>query len=352
MTIHRNRKISNWFVKLSIIMISFIGLFPLSAQAEEGTLKFHVTPEFPKSQIEDSTSYFDLKMNVGETETLTLKLQNAGSEPVKVQITPHTAYTNVNGVVEYGKDAEVPDSTLIYSVEELIETPDIIELAGNEAKTVTLNLQMPDEEFEGLLAGGLRIAEVTEESEVEDTGEGVAIKNEFVYIIGVVLRNDRTSVQPDLELLDVFADQLNARNVISATIQNFTPTFVNRLAVEATVQREGETEVLYEAHQEQMQMAPNSYFDFPISLEGDRFRSGTYVLNMTARSGEHEWTWSETFTIDADQARRLNREDVTIDTSMNWWMIGALILLIAVIILVVILLVKRKKKPKKRKKTK
>ncbi|MDA9471613.1 putative cell wall surface anchor family protein [Enterococcus sp. 5H] len=283
---------------------------------------------------------------------MTLKLQNAGSEPVKVQITPHTAYTNVNGVVEYGKDAEVPDSTLIYSVEELIETPDIIELAGNEAKTVTLNLQMPDEEFEGLLAGGLRIAEVTEESEVEDTGEGVAIKNEFVYIIGVVLRNDRTSVQPDLELLDVFADQLNARNVISATIQNFTPTFVNRLAVEATVQREGETEVLYEAHQEQMQMAPNSYFDFPISLEGDRFRSGTYVLNMTARSGEHEWTWSETFTIDADQARRLNREDVTIDTSMNWWMIGALILLIAVIILVVILLVKRKKKPKKRKKTK
>lgn len=352
MKIHRNQKIHNWLVKLVVVIISFFMLFPASARAEEGSLNFHVTPEFPDSQIEGSTSYFDLNLKAGETDTLTLKLQNAGSEPIKVQITPHTAYTNVNGVVEYGKDAEVPDSTLIYSVDELIEIPDIIELAGNESKTVTLNLHMPDEEFEGLLAGGLRIIEFTEESEIEDNGEGVAIKNEFAYIIGVVLSNDRSSVQPDLELLDVFADQLNARNVISATIQNFTPTFVNRLSVEATVQREDETEVLYKANQEQMQMAPNSHFDFPISLEGDRFRSGTYVLNMTARSGEHEWTWSETFTIDADQARRLNREDVTIDTSMNWWMIGALILLIAVIILVVILLVKRKKKPKKRKKAK
>ncbi|NAE15677.1 DUF3324 domain-containing protein, partial [Enterococcus mundtii] len=174
-------------------------------------------------------------------------------------------------------------------------------------------------------------------------GEGVAIKNEFAHVVGVVVSNTRDSVQPELELLDVFADQLNYRNVISATLQNFTPTFVNQLAVEATVKRAGENEVLYKAEKEMMQMAPNSNFNFPISLEGDRFRSGNYVLELTAKSGENEWSWTREFTIEADEARKLNREDVMIDSGVNWWMIGAIILLILMLGLVLYLMWQKKR---------
>jgi uncharacterized protein YdhG (YjbR/CyaY superfamily) len=317
---------NNWWY---FSLVSFLLLlFPSIVQAEE-TLSFYVTPEFPESQIEESTSYFDLNLDAGETETLALKLQNASSEPIQVQVTPHTAYTNVHGVVEYGKDAQEPDNSLMYSLDELIDPSGVIELAGNETKTIAVPLHMPEELFEGFLAGGLRITEVKEEQEETISNEeGVAIKNEFAYVVGIVVSNSRYSVQPDLDLLAVFADQLNYRNVISATIQNFTPTFVNRMAVEATVQRVGEDEVLYEASEEMMQMAPNSHFDFPISLEGDRFQNGEYVLHLKATSGEEEWTWKQTFTIDADEARALNRADVTIDASLNWWMIGSIILIL------------------------
>lgn len=300
----------------------------MNGYADGETLSFYVTPEFPESQVEGSTSYFDLNLSAGETETLTLKLQNASSEAIQVQVTPHTAYTNVHGVVEYGKDAQEPDSSLSYSIDELISPSKLIELAGNETKRITLPLHMPEESFEGFLAGGLRIAEVKEEqTEEQSNEEGVAIKNEFAYVIGVVVSNSRNSVQPGLDLLDVFADQLNYRNVISATIQNFTPAFVNRLAVEATIQRVGESDVLYSADEEMMQMAPNSHFHFPISLEGDHFQSGEYVLNLKATSGEEEWVWEQTFTIEGNEARALNRADVTIDTSTNWWMIGFLVLI-------------------------
>ncbi|MEC5340946.1 DUF916 and DUF3324 domain-containing protein [Enterococcus casseliflavus] len=319
-------------------------LFPSIVQAEE-TLSFYVTPEFPESQIEESTSYFDLNLDAGETETLALKLQNASSEPIQVQVTPHTAYTNVHGVVEYGKDAQEPDNSLMYSLDELIDPSGVIELAGNETKTIAVPLHMPEELFEGFLAGGLRITEVKEEQEETISNEeGVAIKNEFAYVVGIVVSNSRYSVQPDLDLLAVFADQLNYRNVISATIQNFTPTFVNRMAVEATVQRVGEDEVLYEASEEMMQMAPNSHFDFPISLEGDRFQNGEYVLHLKATSGEEEWTWKQTFTIDADEARALNRADVTIDASLNWWMIGSIILILLLSGLILYLIIQKKKK--------
>ncbi|MUN75740.1 DUF3324 domain-containing protein, partial [Enterococcus casseliflavus] len=249
-----------------------------------------------------------------------------------------------HGVVEYGKDAQEPDTSLQYSLNELIDPSGVIELAGNETKTITVPLHMPEETFEGFLAGGLRITEVKEEPEESATDkEGVAIKNEFAYVVGVVVSNSRNSVQADLKLLDVFADQLNYRNVISAKIQNFTPTFVNRMAVEATVQRVGEDEVLYEASEEMMQMAPNSNFDFPISLEGDRFQSGEYVLKLKATSGEEEWSWEREFKIETDEARSLNRQDVTIDTSINWWMIGSIILGILLLGVILYLLIQKKK---------
>lgn len=333
-----------WYLPL----VSFLLLlFPSIVQAEE-TLSFYVTPEFPESQIEGSTSYFDLNLAAGETETLALKLQNAISEPIQVQVTPHTAYTNVHGVVEYGKDAQEPDNSLMYSLDELIDPSGVIELAGNETKTITVPLHMPEELFEGFLAGGLRITEVKEEQEETTSNEeGVAIKNEFAYVVGVVVSNSRNAVKPDLELVDVFADQLNYRNVISAKIQNFIPTFVNRLAIDATIQRAGEEEVLYEASDEMMQMAPNSHFDFPISLEGDRFVAGDYLLKMTATSGEEEWSWEREFTIEAETARSFNRADVTIDTNTNWWMIGAISLVILLIAVILYLIIKQRKQAKK-----
>ncbi|MGL9772749.1 DUF916 and DUF3324 domain-containing protein [Enterococcus mundtii] len=327
---------------LLLLLVSLV--VPMRVGAEEGTLNFYVTPEFSDNQKSGNERYFQLTLPPDTIEKLTLKLQNANAEAKKIKITPHTAYTNVMGVVEYGQDAEKADPTLKHSLDELIEQPEIIELGGNETKTVTLDLKMPKEAFEGFLAGGLRIEEVKEDTTEETSdGEGVAIQNEFAYIIGVVVSNNQDAVKPDLELLDVFADQLNYRNVISANLQNFTPTFVNRLEVEATVQKVGEEKILYQASQEQMQMAPNSNFNFPISLEGARFRSGEYLLKMTARSGEDEWQWERKFTIDTDEARALNQQDVTIDTSLNWWLVAAISLIILLLLLIVWLLIKQRR---------
>ncbi|AUJ87111.1 DUF916 and DUF3324 domain-containing protein [Enterococcus sp. CR-Ec1] len=324
---YRKNKIQQAGLVLLMVFVSLLA--PMRVGAEEGTLNFYVTPEFSDNQKAGNERYFQLTLPPDTTEKLTLKLQNANADAKKIKITPHTAYTNVMGVVEYGQDAEKADPTLKHSLDELIEQPEILELGGNETKTVTLDLKMPKEAFEGFLAGGLRVSEVKEDTTEETSdGEGVAIQNEFAYIIGVVVSNKQEAVQPDLDLLDVFADQLNYRNVISANLQNFTSTFVNRLEVEATVQKVGEEEILYQASQEQMQMAPNSNFNFPISLEGNRFRSGEYLLKLKATSGEEEWEWDRKFTIDADEARALNQQDVTIDTGTNWWMIGSIMLLV------------------------
>lgn len=332
-------------MRLVVLIGLFLALLPLAVAADEmSELNFYVRPQLPDSQIENGASgYFDLNIAPGESDRLGLELTNNSEQDITVRLSAHTAYTNVNGVVEYGKEAEEADPTLPASLNELIEVPEDLVLAANESQTVMLPITMPEEAFEGVLAGGIRLEEVLDEETQEQEGEGLAIRNAFSYVVGVVVSNNRSATDPGLDLLDVFADQLNYRNVISAQIQNYTPTFVNRLEVEAAVRAQGQDEVLYEAHQEGMQMAPNSHFNFPISLEGDRFRSGNYVLSLTARSQEEEWTWEHPFTIEADQARRLNQEDVTIDSGINWWVISLILALVLLLGVLGYLIYKQKK---------
>ncbi|EPH91450.1 hypothetical protein D922_02701 [Enterococcus faecalis 06-MB-DW-09] len=338
------KRILNQAVWITIAVVFFLISTILVAADSESELNFYIQPVLPSSQIDGgSTNYFDLNLEAGESDILELEVQNSSNKTITLDVSIHTAFTNVNGIVEYGKDAENPDPTLPESIEELISAPGEVTLAANEKVMLQMPIQMPSENFEGVLAGGIHVQEIPPEEEEDDAEQGVAIKNAFSYVLGVVVSNKRTTVEPDLELIDIFPDQVNYRNVFSATIQNFTPTFVNRLEVEARVREEGTQEVLYEAEKSNMQMAPNSHFSFPIPLDGDRFRSGTYILNMTARSGDEEWEWEETFTVEQDAARSLNRADVTIDSSVNWWMMGTITLLAIVISSSVVILIKRKK---------
>lgn len=334
------------FLVMLYVMIGFVGFSQEVFANDE--LNFSVRTITPESQFGDDKGYFDVELQPGETEELTLVVKNVRNIPIDLSITAHTAYTNINGVVEYGGETDQPDPTLKVEMKDLLDVEDEpIRLEAGEEKRIVTTLTMPQDEVEGLLAGGLQLSEVAQEEEEEDSEDkGMQIINSFSYVIGVVASNDRTqTIVPELALLDVFADQINYRNAFSATIQNFLPTFVNELSVEASIRREGSDTILYRASEEMMQMAPNSNFNFPISLNGERFRSGTYVLNMTARSGEHEWTWEETFDVTADEARRLNQSDVSVKDT-NWWLIAAIVLIVIIISVLAYTTYKNKKKAK------
>ncbi len=71
----------------------------------------------------------------------------------------------MNGVVEYGRDAESPDPTLPASIDELVEVPETVSFDPLEKRIISLPITMPEEEFKGVLAGGIRIKEVISEEE-------------------------------------------------------------------------------------------------------------------------------------------------------------------------------------------
>lgn len=322
-----------------IVVIFILTLFFGPVAFADQSAGFSVRPILSENQVNSEVGYFDLNLEPGESQTLSLELRNMSDEEINLSISVHTAFTNVSGVVEYGSDADVPDETLPFFLADYIQGDGKITLSEGETKQVDLLLTLPeDKPFEGVLAAGIRVEEIKDSEHLSE--ESMAIENTLSYVMGLVVSNKREQLSPELDLLAVYADQLNFRNVFSAQIQNQSGTFVNQLEVSASIYNEDQTERLYSTEASGMQMAPHSNFAFPISLNGESFVPGTYVLHLQANSGELEWEWTRSFVVDDQTSKTFNRQDITIPSQTNYWLLVSIFLVI--LLLLVILIRKRK----------
>lgn len=203
-----------------------------------------------------------------------------------------------------------------------------IDLAPKESKDIHLDVKMPDKEFEGVLAGGLYIEQISTEK-VEGN-----IKNVFSREIAVLLQNKTDEVKPDLKIAQANALQVNHRNAVTVTVDNEKSTYVKNTAIDYQVEKDGKT--LTKDKKEKLTLAPSSRMPFLIQMDNTEFSPGTYTVKMTVRSGEQKWTGSPTFTINQEKAKAYNVQDVSLekDTTTPWiWAgIAVIILLLAVVI--------------------
>ncbi len=322
-----------------IVVIFILTLFFCPVAFADQSAGFSVRPILSENQVNSEVGYFDLNLEPGESQTLSLELRNMSDEEINLSISVHTAFTNVSGVVEYGSDADVPNDTLPFFLADYIEGDGKITLSEGETKQVDLLLTLPeDKPFEGVLAAGIRVEEIKDGEHLSE--ESMAIENTLSYVMGLVVSNKREQLSPELDLLAVYADQLNFRNVFSAQIQNQSGAFVNQLEVIASIYNEDQTERLYSTEASGMQMAPHSNFAFPIPLNGESFVSGTYVLHLQANSGELEWEWTRSFVVDDQTSKTFNRQDITIPSQTNYWLLVSIFL---VILLILVILIRKRK---------
>jgi LPXTG-motif cell wall-anchored protein len=336
-------------------------LFFISIKGTASEFNFAVNPVIPENQIDKTKTYFDLKMSPGSVQTVEVQLRNDTNEAVVIEPKIASATTNLNGVVEYGQNNIEPDETLKYNMKDLVEIAQTITIPKQSQVTLPVKIKMPSDPYTGVISGGLTLKEKTAETSDQSKDQGLAIKNEYAYVVAILLRQTTEEVAPDLKLLTVEPSQVNARNVINVTLQNPTATYLNSFRLINEVTKKGQTDSLYSSDTSSMQMAPNSHFSYPISLEGQKLEAGDYVLKSVAYSGKSEdgkykvkngteeesylysWEFEMEFSVDGDVARKLNSKDVTIDQENLW-----LYLLLGMILLIVAFLIiwyrRRKKK--------
>ncbi|MBO0473887.1 DUF916 and DUF3324 domain-containing protein [Enterococcus ureasiticus] len=330
---------------------------------EASEFNFAVTPTTPKSQIDKEKTYFDLKLEPNQEEILNVTLRNDTDKEVKVEISVNSATTNSNVVVEYGKNDIEKDESLDIDVEEYVDYPETVTLKPESEQVVPFKVKMPNEKFIGVLAGGITFKEVTEDtSPAKDNEKGLSIENEYSYVVALLMRQNLNEIDPNLLLKDVGPGQINARNVILAGLQNDQKTYINQVAIKAEITKKGSSKVLYSEDKDGMQIAPNSSFTFPVSLNGSRLEAGEYHLSMTVFGNKSEdgqfiqqkgattinfknqWKLEKDFKIDGNTAKTLNAKDVTIKKDNTWIYLLIGILLILLVLILIIWLVWRKKK--------
>ena len=317
MTQKRIGKRWRWLFGLFVTLTTL--LFGIHVSADG--LAFSVQPVLPTQQVNQKVTYFDLKMNPREQTTLVVNVHNNKKTPLHLRTGLAQATTNLNGVVEYGKNKERLDDSVPADFAKVVKLPaKPITIDPNGDGQVRMQVIMPKKHFNGQLAGGLTLSDADADNAVPSSNkqQAVAIQNRYQFVVAIVLRNSVNKVSPKLSLGTVKPKQINARNVVSGAIHNETATFVNQLKVTGEVKRADSQAALYTTKQVGYQLAPNAVMQFPVWLKNRPLSAGRYTLTITAVAQKRRWQFSKNFKVTAQKAKHLNRSSVEVKPDNTW----------------------------------
>ncbi|EMG27148.1 hypothetical protein X560_0885 [Listeria fleischmannii 1991] len=328
---------------LIILLIGFIFTVSYSLTSQAAEFNFGVKTVIPDNQIDKGKTYFNLLVKPGQQQELKIQLNNDTDKDVIVSNSIHTATTNINGVVDYGKGKNNTNIDLSNRMEDIVDLPAEITIPKHGKTELTLKLNIPEKKFEGMLAGGITIEEKVNETKKAKTN---GVQNRYAYTIGLLLQeNEKLDIKDNPKLGEVKPSQVNNRNVILTDIQNALPKYMNHVAVSANITGEGKSKSVYSYEKKKMQIAPNSHFYFPVPLMGEKLKSGDYTLHLKLTSDEGKWDLTKNFKIKSDVAKAYNKKDKSIKEDsnyMNYILIGIGVLLVVIGTIIIFQLRKRK----------
>lgn len=332
-------KLNKLMLVIAVIVSVFIGA---TTTGNASALPFSVNPILPKNQVNTLHTYFDLKVKAGDTQKLRVVLVNDTKKAVVVKPIINAAKTNVNGVVDYSDATLKLDQMAPADMAKILKTTKTVKLPAKSKVTVVLRLQVPQKTFKGVLSGGITFKPV--EGKQTNAAKGMSIINRYAYVVGIVLRESNQPVHPIMKLNSVQPSQINYRNVITSGLVNKTATYLNQVSVTTKVTKFGDSKVLYTSKKAGMQIAPNSWFNYPTQLDGKALVAGKYTMDLKLVSGSDKWHFKRNFMIDGAKAQALNKKDVTIKHDYTKWFVIAGVLLLLLVIVFIYLRMKRKEK--------
>ncbi|EOH97000.1 hypothetical protein UAY_02732 [Enterococcus moraviensis ATCC BAA-383] len=344
-------KLRFYFMLIFVIGLCFFSNFQQVA-AEEENNGFSVKAILPENQRNKEVTYYDLEVKPGQEQDLSLELFNSSSNEQELSLAINPAITNDNGVIDYSTlpKSYQYDASLRTPITTIASTDKKVKVPANSKKIVKIHLKLPNEKFKGMILGGIYITSLTDDTEDSDKKEtGMQIKNKIAYTIGMTLVESNEEVKADLQYEKTTATQEAGRNIVKATIRNPQPINLDDISYQAKIYKEGSTEVIHERTVEGYRMAPQSVFNYPISWNNKPFKAGKYQIKLTAESKKtgQKWNWDETFTIKADEAKKLNEKAVDLEEDNQWMMYliaGGILLLVLILVLIIVYVVKRKRK--------
>lgn len=337
------------YLGIFLVMIGFISsnfLTNIPTFAKETS--FSVKAKIPAKQWDQKKTYFDLRVTPGEVEKLEVELRNNTDGEVKVAIQANSAVTADGGVIDYETTESELDETMTYPFSEMVEVDSEVTLAPKETKTIAAKVTVPEESFDGIILGSLHFTEMKETKASKTKKETI-----LSQVVGVQLSENDHEVTTKLDLIQAKAGQIDNRNVVLAAIQNPTPKILSNMVVTADVFKgNSKKKPIYHNKKENLNMAPNSTFDYSISTEDQAFKAGKYTMKMTVEVDGEKLDLEQKFEIKKDEGDQFNAEMIQVEktTHLMAFIISG-VLLVTGIIAGVVFWLARQKQQQKRKQT-
>lgn len=316
-----------------ILLVTFI---PFSVHGSESDVGFSVRAIIPKNQIDPMKSYFDLKMKPGQKQVIKIQVFNSSSQEETIEMDITFATTNRNGLIDYSEtDSKRKDESLKFPLTEIAKTENReIVIPAGKSKIVPITISLPKQKFNGVILGAAHFKKQLKETNEHSTS-GVEIKNQYAYVVGIKLTETTEEVLPDLHLKYIQPKLINYRTAVVANIQNSEAVIVENMDVTAKIYKKGSIKLLYSTNKQDLNLAPNSNFEYPIDLKNDPFKPGTYRLKMKSIIGTQIWEWDEVFTVGKVE-NNLNEKALELNKSYLWWYIGGGMLLSLALLFIIV----------------
>ena len=335
-------------VTVAVSSVAFTTGGTAHAQEQPGTLGFSVSAVIPENQIDHRLSYFDLRMQPGQQQDLKVTVTNESDQPLTVDIAAVSASTNSNGIIDY-RTPDVKDETLKIAFSEIasVKTP-ALTMSANSAASVIISVTMPEQEFDGVVLGGICITRQLPDQQgaAGSSSPNASIKSVYSYVIGVKLTETDTVVIPEFEYTDVYAGLTNFHPALIHTIRNTEAAIVKNMSIQVTIYQLGSNTPLCNETRI-VDMAPNSVMPLSILLPEGRLDAGSYRSVVNLELSGREWTLERNFAISQALANEINDQAVTTIFKLPIWvlpLVTSLVSCVAICLVLLFVVAKRCKK--------
>ncbi|MCL2279417.1 MAG: DUF916 and DUF3324 domain-containing protein [Oscillospiraceae bacterium] len=316
---------------------------------------FSVTPELPENQNVESVGSFNLDVKAGQTQEIEVLVANHYNDSITVEVSLINPGTSRNGVIDFSQAGNM-DTTLnisFYDIAHLKVDPYITIPAGGTAR-VPIALQIPENGFDGVLFGAIRVLLGTSEEEMAQAGQPV---ESFEQVIPVRLFQDRNIViAPEFKLGGIEFGLIAGVAAIEVNIRNPEPRFSMGTIVSAQIFSTDSDAPIFTITDLEVDFAPHSVYSLTLlDNAGFGILAGEYIANVQVGFDGQIWKFEQGFHITPADADTVNSNAInqqvppqqllggTMLSSIILWLISIAAGITIILCIVIIVLVKAKR---------
>lgn len=320
----RQKRALAFAVLLPMLMLLHAGVPAAAAQSEQtsGEVGFYVRPVLPQNQRDGGHGYFDLRVRPGQAQALTVEVYNQTGREITVEVGAITASSGRHGVIDY-TTPNVRDESLVHAFCDIAQVEkDTLTIPAHGSANAVVRVTMPRQVFDGVVLGGLVFTKALPQAGEGDSSAavlGASVQNRYSYVVGVVLNETDTLVEPEFEVYAVRPEVVNHAAAAVHYIRNRNAAIVKNLSLSIRLLREGE--LFMEVEREGMDMAPCSVLPFAPDVPKGHLPAGSYVSETELRLNGRVWRFENSFTITGDEAQQLNGELAQSAAGLPAWVV-------------------------------